>query len=67
MESSHRWTFVRYFGPQQVPIGMPGQQHVSPFHGGRHNCLVTSHELYAIFIIFYYLFFILQMISLLRY
>jgi len=25
MESSHRWTFVRYFGTQQVPIGMPGQ------------------------------------------
>ena len=24
MESSHRWTFVRYFGTQQVPIGMPG-------------------------------------------
>ena len=23
MESSHRWTFVRYFGTQQVPIGMP--------------------------------------------
>jgi len=20
---SHRWTFVRYFGTQQVPIGMP--------------------------------------------
>jgi len=25
MESSHRWTFVRYFGTQQVPIGMPGR------------------------------------------
>jgi len=25
MESSHRWTFVRYFGTQQVPIGMPRQ------------------------------------------
>ena len=22
---SHRWTFVRYFGTKQVPIGMPGQ------------------------------------------
>ena len=22
---SHRWTFVRYFGTQQVPIGMPGR------------------------------------------
>jgi len=27
MESSHRWTFVRYFGTQQVPIGMPGRTH----------------------------------------
>jgi len=25
MESSHRWTFVRYFGTQHVPIGMPGR------------------------------------------
>jgi len=51
MESSHRWTFVRYFGTQQVPIGMPGRtdgqgkNNMSPPEGGRHNN-VGVHEAY---------------------
>jgi len=37
MESSHRWTFVRYFGTQQVPIGMPGRTDGQTDNGAKNN------------------------------